>query len=79
MSRCYLAVALIAVVARTAPASAELQEIAAAGPHARAAAQRPAIVLALEDPIILPWVDHFPFMMHDEGQLSVCHSTAAVD
>ena len=38
-------------------------EIAAAGARARAAAQRPAIVSALDDPMILPSIDHLPFML----------------
>lgn len=37
-------------------------EILAARARARASAQRPAIVSALEDPMILPAIDHLPFM-----------------
>lgn len=37
-------------------------EILAAKARARAAALRPAIVSALEDPMILPSIDHLPFM-----------------
>jgi cobalt-zinc-cadmium efflux system outer membrane protein len=40
------------------------QEIVAARARARAAEQRPAIVGALEDPMVLPSVDHLPFMLH---------------
>ena len=36
-------------------------EIAAARARARAAAERPAIVSALEDPVIFPSIDHLPF------------------
>lgn len=39
-------------------------EIVAARAQARAAAQRPAIVSALEDPEISVSVDHLPFMLH---------------
>lgn len=39
------------------------QEIVAARARARAAEQRPAIVSALEDPMVMPSVDHLPFMM----------------
>jgi cobalt-zinc-cadmium efflux system outer membrane protein len=38
-------------------------EIAAARARARAAAQRPAIVSALDDPTISPSIDHLPFML----------------
>lgn len=38
-------------------------EIAAARARARAAAHRPAIVSALEDPMVSPSVDHLPFML----------------
>jgi len=38
-------------------------EIAAARARARAAGERPAIVSALEDPIISPSIDHLPFML----------------
>jgi outer membrane protein TolC len=37
-------------------------EIEAARARARAAAERPAIVSALEDPLIFPSIDHLPFM-----------------
>ncbi len=37
-------------------------EVAAALARARAAGQRPAIVSALEDPMVFPSVDHVPFM-----------------
>lgn len=36
-------------------------EVAAAGARARAAAQRPAIVSALEDPMLSPSIDHLPY------------------
>lgn len=39
------------------------QEIVAAWARARAADQRPAIVSALEDPMIMPSIDHLPFML----------------
>jgi len=39
-------------------------EITAAYARARAAAERPAIVSALEDPMVSPSVDHLPFMLH---------------
>jgi cobalt-zinc-cadmium efflux system outer membrane protein len=39
-------------------------EIIAARAAALAAAQRPAIVSALEDPVVSPAVDHLPFMLH---------------
>jgi cobalt-zinc-cadmium efflux system outer membrane protein len=43
-------------------------EIAAAHARAQASAQRPAIDGALEDPMISPSIDHYPFdMMEDEG------------
>ncbi len=38
-------------------------EIAAARARARAAAERPAIVSALEDPVVSPSIDHLPFML----------------
>lgn len=43
---------------------AHRQEIAAARARARAAAQRPAMVAALEDPMVMPSIDHLPFMFH---------------
>lgn len=43
-------------------ASSRRAEVAAALARARAAAQRPAIVSALDDPMISPSVDHLPFM-----------------
>lgn len=39
-------------------------EIAAAQARARAFAQRPAIVSALDDPMVSPSLDHLPFMLH---------------
>ena len=49
-------------------ARANRGEIAAARARAEALAERPAIVGALEDPMISPSVDHYPFrMMDDEG------------
>ena len=39
-------------------------EIVAERARARAAAQRPAIDSALEDPMVFPSVDHLPFMLH---------------
>jgi outer membrane protein TolC len=39
-------------------------EITAARARARAAAQRPAIVSALEDPVVFPSIDHLPFMLN---------------
>jgi hypothetical protein len=41
-------------------------EIAAANARADALAQRPAIVGALEDPMISPAIDHYPFDMPEE-------------
>lgn len=41
-------------------------EIAAAQARAESLAQRPAIVGALEDPMISPSIDHYPFDMMDE-------------
>jgi len=38
-------------------------EIAAARSRARAAMERPAIVSALDDPMVLPSIDHLPFML----------------
>jgi outer membrane protein TolC len=43
-------------------------EIAAAVARANAAAQRPAIVGALEDPMISPSIDHYPFDKMDEAE-----------
>jgi outer membrane protein, heavy metal efflux system len=43
---------------------AHRQEIVAARARARAAGERPAIVSALEDPMVMPSVDHLPFMLH---------------
>jgi outer membrane protein TolC len=40
------------------------QEIVAARARARAAAQRPAVVSALEDPMVMPSIDHLPFALH---------------
>lgn len=43
-------------------------EVAAANARAEALAQRPAIVSALEDPMLSPSIDHYPFdMMEEEG------------
>jgi outer membrane protein TolC len=44
-------------------ARAHRAEIGAARARVRAAAQRPAIVSALEDPMISPAIDHLPFML----------------
>jgi hypothetical protein len=41
-------------------------EVSAADARAEAFAQRPAIVGALEDPMIAPSIDHYPFDMPDE-------------
>ena len=41
-------------------------EIAAADARAEALAQRPAIVGALEDPMLSPSIDHYPFKMMEE-------------
>lgn len=43
-------------------------EITAAGARAMAAAQRPAIVGALEDPMISPSIDHYPFTMMKDAE-----------
>ena len=43
-------------------------EVAAAVARAEAAAERPAIVGALEDPMISPSVDHYPFDMMDDEE-----------
>lgn len=43
---------------------AHRQEIAAARARARAAGQRPSIVSALEDPMVMSSIDHLPFMLH---------------
>lgn len=40
------------------------QEIVAARARARAADQRPAVVSALDDPMVMPSIDHLPFMLH---------------
>lgn len=40
------------------------QEIVAARARARAAAEKPAIVSTLEDPMVMPSIDHLPFMLH---------------
>lgn len=40
------------------------QEIVAARALARAADQRPAVVSALEEPMVMPAVDHLPFKLH---------------
>lgn len=43
-------------------------EVTAALARAEALAQRPAIVSALEDPMISPSIDHYPFEMMDEEE-----------
>jgi outer membrane protein TolC len=43
---------------------AHRQEIVAARARARAAIERPAIVSSLEDPMVMPSLDHLPFMLH---------------
>ena len=43
-------------------------EIAAANARAEALAQRPAIVGALEDPMLSPSIDHYPFKMMEEEE-----------
>lgn len=45
-------------------AEAHRQEIVAARARARAAAQRPEIESTLEDPMVMPSLDHLPFMLH---------------
>lgn len=56
----------LADVARIA--TQQRAEIGAARARAQAAAQRPAIVGALEDPTISPSIDHYPYrMMEEEG------------
>lgn len=48
------------------------EEIAAARAQARAASERPAIVSALEDPMVFASLDHVPFMLHGvDASLSV--------
>jgi outer membrane protein TolC len=44
-------------------------EVTAAGARAEAAAQRPAIVGALEDPMISPAIDHYPYTMMQDAQV----------
>jgi outer membrane protein, heavy metal efflux system len=53
-----------------AMARAQRSEIVAANAAVEAARQRPAIVSALEDPMIMPGIDHYPFepMMAGEGE-----------
>lgn len=52
----------------TAIALRSRAEVAAANARAEALAQRPAIVSALEDPMVSPSIDHYPFdMMEEEG------------
>ena len=46
-------------------ARARRPEVAAADARARAAAERPAIVSALDDPMITPSLDHLPFSLVD--------------
>src|SRR5687767_11976865 len=43
-------------------------EVSGANARAEALAQRPAIVGALEDPMIAPSVDHYPFDMPEEEE-----------
>lgn len=43
---------------------AHRQEIVAARARARAAGERQAMVSALEDPMVMPSIDHLPFMLH---------------
>jgi outer membrane protein TolC len=45
-------------------AAGNRQEIVAARARAQAAGERPAIVSALEDPMLMPAIDHLPFMLH---------------
>ncbi|HKU38124.1 MAG TPA: TolC family protein [Polyangiales bacterium] len=45
-------------------ARAHRQEIAAARAEVHAGEQRPAIVSGLEDPMLMPSIDHLPFMLH---------------
>jgi outer membrane protein TolC len=55
-----------------ATARARRTEVVAARARARAFAQRPAIVSALEDPMITPSADHLPFRLHGaDASLSV--------
>lgn len=52
----------------TAIALRSRAEVAAANARAEALAQRPSIVSALEDPMVSPSLDHYPFdMMEEEG------------
>jgi cobalt-zinc-cadmium efflux system outer membrane protein len=43
-------------------------EVSAANSRAEALAQRPAIVGALEDPMVSPSIDHYPFEMMDDEE-----------
>jgi cobalt-zinc-cadmium efflux system outer membrane protein len=43
---------------------AHRQEIVSARARARAAGEKPAIVSALEDPMVMVSIDHLPFMLH---------------
>jgi outer membrane protein TolC len=53
-------------------ASAHRQEIVAARARARAAGERPAIVSSLEDPMVMPSIDHAPYAMRGkEGDVSL--------
>jgi outer membrane protein TolC len=53
-------------------ASAHRQEIVAARARARAAGERPAIVSSLEDPMVMPSIDHAPYSMRGkEGDVSL--------
>ncbi len=45
-------------------AAAHRQEIVASRARARAAEERPAIASALEDPMVMPSLDHLPFALH---------------
>ncbi len=49
-------------------ATQQRAEITAAGARAKAAAQRPAIVGALEDPMISPSIDHYPYTMMEDAR-----------
>ena len=51
----------------TAMALRSRAEVEAAHARAEALAQRPSIVSALEDPMISPSIDHYPFDMMEEG------------
>jgi cobalt-zinc-cadmium efflux system outer membrane protein len=58
----------LTLAAAVREATASRAEILAARFRAEALAQRPAIVRALEDPMLTPSIDHYPFeMMEEEG------------